>query len=248
MSAPGCADRARCPVPDPDTINLGRMTSVVLLAGTPLRRGHKVQFPADQAVPSVDVLPELSAFSRFAPVIGASHVYVARREIAALLESALHDVVAPNPRIRWPQVGRWALSHVTLRTDIRLIDLRDTALARLGLSRENLVTADPGHYPCTRAWAEHLHQRHVGGRPTHGIIWHSRQAELHASEGVRPLLADILTGEQSEVAVLWSDPDADPHLAASAGPWPLAEERGHELLRDVANLLGAPPPLRGPRG
>jgi hypothetical protein len=183
--------------------------------------------------------------TRFAPVPGVAHAYVARREVAALLESALHDVVPGIPRIRWSQLTHWSLSHVTLRRGTRLIDLRDPALTSLGLERRQLVAADPGHYPCTRVWADRLHGRHIGGKPTYGLMWHSRQAEIHTDQGVRPILADVLTGEQAEVAILWPG-GSRTLLELSAGPWGLDHGRGLELVRDVANLLGAPPPLTGP--
>lgn len=245
MTAPGCADPDGCPVPAPDDLDLRRLTSMVLPAGTPLRRGHKSRYPAHEPAPAAHDLPEPTGMTRFAPVPGAPHAYVARREIAALLETALHDVVPDTPRIRWPQLVHWSLSHVTLRADTRLIDLRDPALGDLGLERRQLVATDPGHYPCTRAWTDLLHGRHVGGRPTHGLIWHSRQAEIHADQGIRPLLADVLVGEQAEVAILW--PTAGRvSLDRNAGPWELGHGRGLELVRDLANLLGAPPPLTGP--
>jgi hypothetical protein len=245
VSAPGCADPDGCPVPDPDQVDLRRLTSIVLPSGTPLRRGHKVRYPGQQPVPASPRLPTPDAMTRFAPVPGAPHAYVARREIAALLETVLHEVVPGTPRIRWPQLAHWALSHVTLRRSVRLVDLRDPALAALGLDRSQLITTDPGHYPCTRAWADRLHGRHVGGRPTAGLLWHSRQAEIHADQGIRPILADVLVGEQAEVAVLWPA-DPRPLLNLVGGPWRLDQGRGLELVRDVANLLGAPPPLAGP--
>lgn len=245
MTAPGCADSDGCPVPDPDEVDLRHLTSMVLPAGTPLRRAHKRRYPAHQPVPASEALPEPVRMTRFAPVPGVAHAYVARRQIAALLEAVLHDVVPGAPRIRWPQLEHWSLSHVALRRDLRLIDLRDPALAALDLERDQLVSTDPGHYPCTRAWADRLHGRHVGGKPTYGLIWHSRQAEIHADQGVRPILADVLVGEQAEVAVLWPA-DVRPLLDLHAGPWPLDEGRGLELVRDVANLLGAPPLLTGP--
>lgn len=245
MTAPGCGDPAGCPVPTPDQVDLRRLTSTVLSAGTPLRRGHKTKYTADQLVPGSEDLPAPTAMTRFGPVPGVAHAYVARREVAALLESVLHDVVPGTPRIRWPQLVRWSLSHVTLKRDTRLIDLRDPALVALGLERGQLVATDPAHYPCTRLWSDRLHDRHIGGRATSGLIWHSRQAEIHADQGVRPILADVLVGEQAEVAVLWSA-RTRPLLSVQAGPWRVDRGRGLELVRDVANLLGAPPPLTGP--
>lgn len=245
MSVDGCADPASCPVPSPDDIDLRRLTSVVLPAGTPLRRGHRARYRPDVPVPPVDALPPPEAMSRFAPIVGTGHLYVARRETAALLEGVLHELVPGGPRIYWRRLAGWALSHVTLVRPVRLIDLRDPALARLGLDRGQLVATGPGHYPCTRQVAAALCHRHVGGRSTEGLLWHSRQAELHAEQGVRPLLADLLAGEQAEVAVLWPA-HGGRLLQRDAGPWPLDDGRGLELVRDVATLLGAPPPLTGP--
>jgi hypothetical protein len=245
MTAPGCADPQRCPVPSPDEFDLRRLTSVVLPAGTSLRRGHKRRYPADEPVPGQDELPDATQMTRFAPVIGRPHVYVARREVAALLESALHEVTPSEPRIRWRQLNAWSLSHVTLAQSVRLIDLRDGALAALGIARHQLVSTDPGHYPCTRLWADTLCGRHVGGRPTVGLLWHSRQAEIHAEQGIRPLIADVLVGEQAEVAVLWP-PSGGLGLQAIGPTWELHSGYGLELVRDLANLLGAPPPLTGP--
>jgi hypothetical protein len=245
VTAAGCVDPRSCPVPDPGDVDLRHLTSTVLPAGTPLRRGHRSRYPASEPAPATSSIPAPTSMTRFAPVPGAPHAYVARREIAALLESALHDLVPGGPRIRWPQLVHWSVAHVTLRSDVRLTDLRDPALTQLGLDRAQLVATDPGHYPCTRAWAERLYGRHIGGRATHGLLWHSRQAEIHADQGVRPLLADVLTGEQAEVAILWP-PGGSSLLDLAAGPWPLSSGRGLELVRDVANLLGAPPPLTGP--
>ncbi|TVP74120.1 MAG: RES domain-containing protein [Nitriliruptor sp.] len=245
MSADGCGDPDGCRVPDPDDVDLRRLPSVILSARTPLRRGHKSRYRAQEAVPARPDLPPVTQMSRFAPVRGQAHVYVARREIAALLESAFHSLVPDSPRIHWPQLVHWSLSHVTLRRDVRLIDLRDPVLTTLGLDRNQLVATDPAHYPCTRRWAERLAGRHIGGKPTVGLLWHSRQAEIHAEQGVRPLLADVLVGEQAEVAVLW--PTTRQHLLTAEGtPTPLSTGRGLALVQDLANLLGAPPPLNGP--
>jgi hypothetical protein len=117
--------------------------------------------------------------TRFAPLQAASHIYVATTSFAALLESALHDAAPPEPQLPQAVLALWAEASVALREDVRLIDLRDTELARLGIAREALVSTSAAHYGCTRAWANHLRGRVIGGQPTHGLLWHSRQAELH---------------------------------------------------------------------
>lgn len=243
MTAPGCGAPAACPVPDVDPARLTGTISCVWEAGTSLRRGHRSVHAPDGLVPAQSFLPPPQQMSRFAPVLGAAHSYVARREPAALLESVLHDAVPGRPRVPWHALTAWSVSHVVLSRVVRLIDLRAEGLARMGMTRDQLITTDPSHYPCTRPWAARLQDRHVGGRPTEGMVWSSRQAELHAATPLRPLLEDVLAGEQTEVAVLWPDSTRPPLLATFAGPWPLEHGRGHELMVDVANLLGAPGPL-----
>ena len=244
MTAPDCLLPGSCPVPDPDDVDLRRLRSQVWPAGTQLRRGHRRAHRAEAAVPAVAQLPDLSRRSRFAPVLGAGHSYVARREAAALLESLLHDVTPTSRQVPWHLAAGWVLSHVELVRDVRLIDLRDDALPALGLARDQLVASSAAHHPCTGVWAHRLHARHVGGHATDGLVWNSRQAEVHATAAGNPVLEDLLTGEQTEVAVLWGTPDRQwPLRAVPGASWELGHGRGGRLLLGVANLLGAHPAL-----
>jgi hypothetical protein len=52
--------------------------------------------------------------------------------------------------------------------ELRLIDLGDAELDRLGLGRSELVATDAVHHRCTRAWAEALHDRTIGGEQPPG--------------------------------------------------------------------------------
>jgi hypothetical protein len=84
------------------------------------------------------------------------------------------------------------------------MDLRDVALAQLGLTREQLVATLPLHYRCTREWAHALHARgHVGGGLPIGLLWNSRIAEIAQADSI--LFDDILEGVPSEVFVLFGD-------------------------------------------
>lgn len=239
MTAPGCIAPASCPVPDPDPQVLARVSTHLFPAGTELRRGHRTEYAAVTPVAAVHELPLASRMSRFAPILGSAHAYVARREIAALLESVFHELVPTSPRVNWARAEAFSLTHVRLRHAVRLIDLRDPQLERLGIGRSQLVASGPGHYPCTRVWAEALRGRGVGGHTTHGLIWHSRQAELHAAGHGTRLFRDVLVGEQAEVAVIWPDPEGD-LLAPAGGPGSLSTGAGAALAEEVAALLGAP--------
>ena len=109
----------------------------------------------------------------------------------------------------------------------------------LGLDRAQLVSSTPRHYPCTRRWAEVLQGRHVGGQPTHGLLWHSRQRELHhRALDARPALQDLVGEIPAEVAVVWAPPADDRLLEGADGSLgPLAEGAGHAYVQDITALL-----------
>lgn len=203
----------------------------VVDAGTRLHRGAKVAHPdCTQLVPG-------AGDTRFAPIDGAAHAYVATTAFAALLESALHDATPPDPRIYRAQIDAWLEGCVTLTADLRFIDLSDPALARLGIERAQLVAT---HYPCTRAWAEALHGRAVGGHPTHGLVWDSRQADVQAAGlGHRPALAELVAELPATVGVIWSPPaPAAPLANTHGGLGPLNGPAAEDYVNDLVALLG----------
>ncbi len=230
MTDPPCGS-ASCPVPDKPP---ARLRSIVWRAGTRLHRGHENANPAYELVPG-------KGATRFAPQSRSSHVYVATTEIGALLESALHDATPPFPRIQIPTLQEWSESVVELRHDVRLFDLRDPELDRLRIGREQLVSTLPVHYACTRTWASGLAGRSVGGQKTHGLVWHSRQAELHArTMKHRPAFARLLSEHPTEVAVVWSRPATGRLLMSvpGGGLGRLHEGDGWRFIEDLLGLLG----------
>lgn len=235
MTDPPCA-RPDCPVADPTPGRLRTVRSVVWPAGTPLRRGHALANPdPSELVPGV-------GDTRFAPLPGTGHVYVAATSVAALLESVLHDVGPPVPRIAAARLTRFTESAVVLTADVRLVDLRDGELQRLGVGRGELVATTPAHYPCTRRWAMALHGRAVGGHPTVGMVWNSRQVELQtAALTDRPAVRELMASAPSDVAVLWSPPGPPHPLGARPGGLgPLDHGDGQDFILDLAAALGVP--------
>ena len=222
---------ASCPVPQKPP---ARLRSIVWPEGTRLHRGHKRAYPAHELVAG-------RGATRFAPQRGASHVYVATTEIGALSESALHDAGPPFPRVQMPTLQEWSASVVELRHEVRLFDLRDSELERLGIGREQLVATLPVHYACTRAWASSLVGRSVGGHQAHGLVWHSRQAELRARAiEHRPALARLLSEHPTEGAVVWSPPAPGRLLESVPGEGlgPLHDGEGWRFIEDLLGLLG----------
>lgn len=212
MPTVGACGLTSCPVPAPEAALLRRLRTRVLRAGTVLHRGVRATHP------DASVLVSGLGATRFAPVDGAAHAYVATTSFAALLESAFHEAAPPTPVIYSAQLAGWIERVVRLTTEVRFFDLDDIELHRLGIARADLVATDPLHYPCTRTWAAALAGRRVGRHETHGIVWRSRQTELHASAlAHRPALAELVDEHPADAAVLWSPPVAGNVLAAHPG-------------------------------
>jgi hypothetical protein len=183
--------------------------------------------------------------ARFSPpLVGGAVVptmYAAATQTVALLETAFHDVHGSVPRIISEplQLATRGLVALTVPASLRLIDLTDDALGRLGLTRGELVATTPEHYECTREWAARLHAARVGGVVPVGLMWRSRVAELAGADS--PLLADLLPGA-SDVCVLFGDRvPIDPAAWRPGEPrYPdLSAGAGRLLAEQIAELLGA---------
>ena len=176
--------------------------------------------------------PEGMGEGRFSPLDGRPHTYVAEQRSAALLESALHEANGPNPRIYRAQLAQYGLVRLRFAPEVRLIDLRDEALAALGIEPAGLTDALPRHYACTRQVAEHL----VGTKASHGFVWTSRQGRMHAERNRDGLASEVLQHQRLDVAVVYRT--ELPGRVRIVDTEPLLE--GDELtrfVRELANLL-----------
>ena len=94
--------------------------------------------------------------ARFSPLSVAGTqvpiLYGAATQTVALLESCFHDVhLLATRTISEPlDLATRGLIALAAPVSLPLIDLRNDALARLGLTRGQLVATTPEHYPCTR--------------------------------------------------------------------------------------------------
>lgn len=225
---------ANCPVLETPPVGLRTHR---IEGGARFHRGYKRNHASASLVPG-------RGDTRFAPLDGTAHVYLATTALAALLESALHSTAGAAPLVYVAELAIWAASKVTLVEATRFIDLRDDELERLGIDRRQVVATSPTHYPCTRNLAAQLQGRVIGGQQTHGLLWNSRQAELVAAAlDHRPALRDMVDEHPSEVAVLWSPPvgptplaQTDLDLTESLGP--LLDGPGRAYIDDLTALLG----------
>lgn len=231
MTAAECPDGPGCPVPDPPAaVQAERFRVHELPANTIVCRAFQLKWGYDSFNPGF-------GDTRFAP-IGRSTghaiptLYGGVDDVGVLLETVFHDVhhQVADRVIYEALVRRWGLAFVRLPRALTVIDLRDGALAAAGLTRGQLVTTTAEHYPCTRVWSRWLHDQRVEGRHPDGLLWHSRQAELHPSSPPR------------EVFLLWGDraPSGPGNYPlASPGVRNLTEGPGRMLLERLAEDLDA---------
>jgi RES domain len=209
---------------------VGDFRTAVLPAGAEVCRSFQFKWGYDSFNPG-------RGDTRFAPLTTAAGetvptFYGGVDDVVALLETVFHDVHHDvQDRIIYEAVVRqWGVAFVRLPRDLVVVDVRDEALNELGMSRSQLITTTAEHYCCTREWARWLHAHRIGRTKPVGILWHSRQAELHA-----PTI-------RREVFVLWGDrAPSEPGKYPLTGPGVrnLTEGIGRVLLDQLAEDLDA---------
>lgn len=239
MTAPGCLDPAHCPVPNPGDVDLRRLKLARVPGGAAFhmsyRRAHwPVLFNASAA-----------GNARFSPLaaegVTVPTLYGAATQTVALLESSFHGVHEAGTKIisEALDLAPRGVVSLTAPVSLPLIDLTNEGLARVGLTRAQLVATTPEHYACTREWAVVLHGRRIGGVTPVGLLWQSRIAELAQADSL--LLADLLT-VASEVFVVFGDrvpPDPAAWLPGDPHYDDLMSGYGRGLAELIAEQLGA---------
>ncbi len=226
---------ASCPVTPPSAILIRRLRTHTLTSEEIWWRGASLGRPATDLVPGL-------GDSRFAPLPEVDHMYLGATRPVALLESALHETTGPVPTIYRATLAALGLTPMRPTQPLRLADLRDSPLARLGIQRRQLVATGPAHYACTRVWASRLQAATIAGDRVDGAIWHSRQAELHADGNPDGLAHDLLRAAPVEVVVVWSPHAPSPPVTA-AGPTEellSAEGAPARIVLELSALIGAP--------
>ena len=229
MTAPGCLDPVSCQVPDPGDVDLRRLRLARLPAGVIFHTAYRrVHWPAL-------FNPSGAASARFSPVAVAGAtvptLYGAATQTVAMLESCFHGVHELSTRTISEPLDLAPRGLVALNTPspLPLIDLSNGALARVGLTRAQLVATTPEHYACTREWAVALHDRRIGGVAPAGLLWQSRIAELAQADSL--LLGDLLS-VASEVFVLFGD-----RVSSESAGWHPGDPRYDDLTSGNGRLL-----------
>jgi hypothetical protein len=221
-----CPDPEHCPV----VRTLPRLRTVAMPKDAEWYRVYDATWGYDEHNPGY-------GDTRFSPIddpLGGERLpsmYLAATPTAALLETVFHDVDETSARMIYErQLRGKLLAHVRAPTDAIVADLRNPELARLGLPRSAIVATSAEHYPCTRALAVGVLRQPHGTRVVHGLLWHSRQAELAGDDPV-------------EVAVLYGRP----RYTSARGSWQLFgpgafslyDGPGRLIVEEIAENLGA---------
>lgn len=218
--------RADCPIIDPRSVDRRALRVHTIAGGSEHFRATHRRFDANTFTPAG------VGNGRFSSLEGRGHTYVARQRSAALLESVFHEASGPNPRIYRSQLADHQIVRLHVVDPVRVLDLRDPALAELGLERSQLTAANPLHYPCTRSVAERI----VGTKGTAGLVWTSRQGSLHAERNRDGLAAEVLRHDSLDVAVLYTPDHSGRIEMIDAEPLMQADEPSRFVV-ELANLL-----------
>lgn len=223
-----CPDPASCPVISPSDL-LSPMPITTLRAGTQLFRVYDGTWGYDEPNPGYGD----ARFSPFDALWDGHRVpalYAAETEVGALLETVFHDVHHASVRRIYEQDLRVRLlAHLEVPVDLELVDLRDDVLEAATVSREEIVSSPSEHYPCTRLIAQYLYDTYIETGAAHGLMWHSRQAEL---TGNPPTMAIVVyTDSYGAGRGGW--------MRIGPGSQNLLEGPGRLRVDAIANDLGA---------
>jgi hypothetical protein len=200
-------------VPDPPTDLRPRVTTWT--AGRAFSRIHPLQFrPTDflQAT-NASVKGRFHFFERADGVV-VPVLYGAESADAANAEVLFRNVPVRGGRfIRMRDLSSLAISLVTPKRDLALIELFGHGLRRLEVTADQLTSTVTAEYPRTIAWAQRLHE---SLHRADGLVWMSRQ--FNAAQAL------MLFGDRVQENAL----DCSETLELSAG-------NGFELVRAAAN-------------
>lgn len=146
-------------------------------------------------------------------------LYAANSADGAFSETIFHNVPVRGPDrmilVSW--LKTIVLSELACKRDLSLVQLHGYGLRRLGLSRDELIEAQPDQYDRTTAWARVLHG---WSEKIDGLVWVSRQHDT------------------SHSLVLFGDRVSREDLLVTEVPVPLSPDRGLEMVQRAADQAG----------
>lgn len=165
------ADKSPAATPAPPAALHATLTE--LPKGQVLHRVHQDQYRADQFNPSV------RGNARFSPIQDDEGrviptLYGGTTMACALMETVFHDVphTAGFKTFDKGKLAGQMHSSVEVAQSLRVVDLANVPLRKLGITRKQLIDTEKDQYPATRKWAEALYCQCPNAQ---GLSWVSRQ-------------------------------------------------------------------------
>lgn len=141
--------------------------------GQVLHRVHQEQYHVDQFNPGV------RGNARFSPILDDQGqpiptLYGGTTMECALMETVFHDVphTAGFKTFDKSKLSGQVYSTVEVVQPVKVVDLANVPLRKLGVTRKQLIDTEKDQYPATRKWAEALHRQYPDAQ---GLSWVSRQ-------------------------------------------------------------------------
>lgn len=181
-------------------------------------RCHSSEYGATEFNARGDIRQRFRPFTARRRVVPT--LYGAETVEAALSETLFHAVPTSGSdrRLRSSRIVGWQISRIAPLRDLKLIDLRDSALDSVNLTRTGLIESPASSYERTAAWGSAFF--HSAIEPD-GLVWNSRQSPSDT--------AMILFGRGRV---------ARNQLRVVHPPLPLAVADGFDLVQAVGERLG----------
>ena len=184
-----------CPLPPIDFSVTPTMTT--LKKGSCLFRVHHQKYEGTAFNPGV------GQPSRFSPIVDSvgnniPTLYAGNSKNSALAESVFRNLVSISPAITRFSLRKQLLSTLQNTRKLRLVDLTQNGLRRLGLKRNQLLESEYDSYKQTARWAEALHNLND---EIDGMVWISTQYDTEKSIllfGDRVFSKDLLIINQGD--------------------------------------------------
>lgn len=142
-------------------------------------KGKRIHRLHSSAYAETEYNPSAKGNARFSPIRDKAGriipvLYGGSTMDCALMETVFRDVpYTSGPKsVDKARLEDVVHSIVFSKTDLKLIDLSNVALRKLGIDRTHLIDTTKAHYPETRKWAATLYQQFP---QCQGLRWISRQ-------------------------------------------------------------------------
>jgi hypothetical protein len=169
-TAPPVDDVSICTPEPPGTLHV---TLTTLAQGAVLHRVHQNKYQAGQ----FNSAPQGNA--RFSPIRNEQGnvipiLYGGTTADCALMETVFHDVpyTAGFKSFDKGKLTNQIHSTIEVTQRLRMVDLANVHLRKLGVTRKQLIDPEKNQYPATRKWAEAIYRQCP---QVQGLSWISRQ-------------------------------------------------------------------------